>query len=196
MLVAFHAPLKAPDHPVPSGDRRLAQALVQALRARGHEVSVPTRLRSFDARGDAARQARLGRIGARIASRLAERYRATRRIPDVWFTYHVHHKAPDWLGPAVSAALGIPYVIAEASVAPRQRDGPWAIGYEQAQRAILAADAVIFVNPADIEQVARLRGPDGISLVLRPFLDVAALSPRRPNRGRRRATPCGSSPWR
>ena len=35
---------------------------------------------------------------------------ATTAAPDVWFTYHVHHKAPDLLGPAVSRALGIPYV--------------------------------------------------------------------------------------
>ncbi len=35
MKVAFYAPLKPPDHPVPSGDRQLAQALLQALRAGG-----------------------------------------------------------------------------------------------------------------------------------------------------------------
>ena len=26
--------------------------------------------------------------------------------PQAWFTYHLYHKAPDWLGPAVSQSLG------------------------------------------------------------------------------------------
>ena len=59
MRIAFHAPLKPPDHPVPSGDRRMAQLLMAALAARGHEVALATRLRSFDRDGDARRQARI-----------------------------------------------------------------------------------------------------------------------------------------
>ena len=31
MRLAFYAPLKPPDHPVPSGDRRMAQLLMAAL---------------------------------------------------------------------------------------------------------------------------------------------------------------------
>ena len=34
---------------------------------------------------------------------------------DLWFTYHCYYRKPDWLGPIVTRALGIPYVIAEAS---------------------------------------------------------------------------------
>ena len=37
MRIAFYAPLKPPDHPVPSGDRRMARMLWAALRAGGHE---------------------------------------------------------------------------------------------------------------------------------------------------------------
>ncbi len=39
---------------------------------------------------------------------------------DLWFTYHCYYRKPDWLGPAVTKALGLPYVIAEASHAPRR----------------------------------------------------------------------------
>ncbi len=31
MKIAFHAPLKSPDHPVPSGDRQMARMLIEAL---------------------------------------------------------------------------------------------------------------------------------------------------------------------
>jgi len=135
MRIAFYAPLKAPDHPVPSGDRQIARALLQALCAGGHDAVVASRLRSFDGRGDRRRQARLRQIGAEVATRLIARWRGDDQ-PQVWFTYHLHHKAPDHLGPVVSRALGIPYVVAEGSTAPRQRDGPWAEGHEDALAAL------------------------------------------------------------
>lgn len=176
MRVAFYAPLKSPDHPVPSGDRQIAQQLLRALRLRGHEVAIVSRLRSFDRAGDSVRQRRIGELGRRISERLAVRFRRRDNAPDVWFTYHVHHKAPDVIGPAVTSALGIPYVIAEGSVAPKQRDGRWSIGYSQSVAAIRAADGVVALNPVDVAEVARVRGPEAMSLVLPPFLDVAALA--------------------
>jgi glycosyltransferase involved in cell wall biosynthesis len=176
MKVAFYAPLKPPDHPVPSGDRKLAQALLQALHAGGHEAWIASRFRSFDGPGDAARQARLSHLGGRLAQRLVARYRRTFERPDVWFTYHLYHKAPDWLGPAVSRALGIPYVVAEASVAAKQRDGPWALGYAESVAAVRAADATLFLNPVDIEGVRNVRGAAEAEDLLPPFLDLAAFT--------------------
>jgi hypothetical protein len=35
MRIAFYAPLKAPDHPVPSGDRTIARLLLAALKQGG-----------------------------------------------------------------------------------------------------------------------------------------------------------------
>jgi hypothetical protein len=58
MKVAFYAPMKPTDHPVPSGDRAMGQSLLRALRAAGHETFVVSRFRSFDGRGDATRQQR------------------------------------------------------------------------------------------------------------------------------------------
>jgi glycosyltransferase involved in cell wall biosynthesis len=102
--------------------------------------------------------------------------------PDVWFTYHLHHKAPDFPGPLVSRALGIPYVVAEASIAPRQRDGPWAAGYAHACAAIRDADTVIFVNPADIGEVRKARGQHAPFAMLAPFIDVSRFASRGPAR--------------
>ena len=43
--VAFYAPLKPPDHPIPSGDRRMARVLLRALASAGQAVELASRLR-------------------------------------------------------------------------------------------------------------------------------------------------------
>jgi glycosyltransferase involved in cell wall biosynthesis len=158
MRIAFYAPMKHPGHPVPSGDRLLARALLQAMRVAGHRPFVASRLRTWEGRGDRLSQQRLRRAGSARAQALIARWREDAAgAPDFWFTYHVYHKAPDWLGPEVSSALGIPYVIAEASFAHKQRGGPWSEGLDAAAAAILAADTVVSLNPADERGVLRLR---------------------------------------
>ncbi len=41
MRVLLHTPLKAPDSPVPSGDREMARGLARLLERLGHEVTMP-----------------------------------------------------------------------------------------------------------------------------------------------------------
>src|SRR5215813_1566984 len=121
MRIAVYAPLKPPDHPIPSGDRRVARLFLTALRVAGHDAFVASRFRSYDGHGDALRQARLASLGTHLAERFLRRCaNAPETAPDLWFTYHLYHKAPDWLGPVIADTLGIPYVIAEASDAPKQ----------------------------------------------------------------------------
>jgi glycosyltransferase involved in cell wall biosynthesis len=183
MRIAFYAPMKPPDHPVTSGDRTVARGLVAALRLAGHEVEIASRFRSYD-RGDPARQARLKHLGGRLAERLISRFGREGR-PDLWFTYHLYHKAPDWLGPAVADRLGIPYVVAEASYAPKQAGGRWNIGHRAAGDAIRRADLVFQLNPADVECVRPLLRPAGRLVQLPPFLDTAPF--RAPDRAASRA---------
>ena len=176
MRIAFYAPLKAPDHPVPSGDRTLARLLLAALgragAVRGWEVEVASHFRSFDGAGDAERQRRLRGVGGRLADRLMRRYRdrAEERRPLLWFTYHLYHKAPDWLGPAISDRLGIPYVVAEASHAAKQEGGAWSIGYEAAARAIRRADAILALNRDDVPGLREAAEDPSRITVLPPFL--------------------------
>ena len=175
MRIAFYAPLKPPDHPVPSGDRLLARLFVAALQHAGHDVVLASRLRSYDGRGDRTRQRRLAALGAGFAQRLIRRWqRDPARAPQLWFTYHLYHKAPDALGPIVSQVLGIPYVVAEASFAPKQQDGPWSEGHAAVEAALRAADAVVCLNPQDVAMVEAVRDPAADLLVLPPFLDVDA----------------------
>lgn len=173
MRLAFYAPMKPPTHPAPSGDRRVARLLMQALEGAGHEVELASSFRAYDGEGNRRRQAALRASGARIARRLIAAYQAREpaRRPRLWFTYHLYHKAPDWLGPEVSAALGIPFVVAEASYARKQAHGPYALNHAAAARAIARADALISFTPEDEAGLASLvRAPERLHR-LAPFLD-------------------------
>jgi glycosyltransferase involved in cell wall biosynthesis len=174
MRIAFYAPLKPPDHPTPSGDRRVAQLLLEALRAAGHSPFVASVLRSYDGEGREEEQARLAGLAHRECERLLADWRADRAAaPQLWFTYHVYYKAPDWLGPAVRAALGIPYVVAEASVAPKRAGGPWDSGHRAVNAALRAADLVFGLNATDRACVLPLLQSPERWVSLPPFLDAS-----------------------
>jgi glycosyltransferase involved in cell wall biosynthesis len=173
MRIAFYAPMKPPTDPTPSGDRRIARLLMAALRRSGHEVFLASTFRSRDGDGHAEGQQQLRATGLRLADRFIARAKADKqRRPDLWFTYHLYYKAPDWLGPRIAGALGIPYVVAEASVASKREVGPWAIGHAQTLAALGAADAVIGVNEADRAGVLPALAHPSRWVALRPFIDV------------------------
>lgn len=183
MRIAFYAPLKPPDHPRPSGDRRVARLLMTALALAGHEVTLAARLRSWDGRGDPVRQARLAAMGGRLAQRLLRRYGTSAARPQAWLTYHLYYKAPDWIGPRVTAALGIPYVIAEASVAHKRAAGAWALGHQATLDAVAQAHTIIALNPADVPALPATCRVER----LRPFLDTAPYSAAAARRSEARA---------
>ncbi|TAK40354.1 MAG: response regulator transcription factor, partial [Betaproteobacteria bacterium] len=74
MRIAFYAPLKAPSHGTPSGDRRVAELLVRALRQAGHAVELASDFRSLDLLGDAQRQAALRGQGIELMRQLVARW--------------------------------------------------------------------------------------------------------------------------
>ena len=174
MRVAFYAPLKPPTHGTPSGDRRVASLLMDALARCGHRVELVSTFCSFDGHGDADRQGALRSQGEALGRSLAAQWQGAPRgeRPDLWFTYHLYYKAPDWLGPVVSAALGIPYVIAEASYAPKRASGPWAVGHEASVAAIKHAALVLSPSRDDVGCLKELIPAQRI-LHLPPFLDLA-----------------------
>jgi glycosyltransferase involved in cell wall biosynthesis len=173
MRIAFYAPLKPPDHETPSGDRRVARLLMDALRLAGHEPVLASHLRSFDPIGRAFRQKKLAAHGRQAAERLIARWRARPdTAPGLWFTYHLHYKAPDYIGPQVAAALGVPYVVAEASFAKKRAGGPWDIGHRAVEAALRRADLAIGLNSADREGVLPLVANPDRFVTLPPFLDA------------------------
>ncbi|MBI3452214.1 MAG: glycosyltransferase family 4 protein [Rhodospirillales bacterium] len=174
MRIAFYAPLKPPDHPVPSGDRRMAQMIVAALGLAGHEVELAARFRSYEGTGDGERQMRLAQIGGRLAARLIGRLRGRplSQRPCIWVTYHLYYKAPDWIGPRVAAQLAIPYVVIEASHAAKRAGGPWSLGHEATLAALARALAVVSLNPADDDGVLTALSDPARLHRLKPFLNA------------------------
>ncbi|GHF40054.1 glycosyltransferase family 4 protein [Seohaeicola zhoushanensis] len=170
-MIAFYAPLKAPDHPVPSGDREMARALIAALQPLG-PVTLASGLRSLDLAGDAAAQARLR------AKAEAEVERLIRELPHetrIWLTYHNYYKAPDLIGPAVCAARGLAYVQVESTRAKKRLTGPWAGFAASAEAASDAAQVIFYLTERDGETLARDRAPGQQLVHLRPFLPRPAL---------------------
>jgi glycosyltransferase involved in cell wall biosynthesis len=189
MRIAFYAPLKPPTHAVPSGDRRVAGLLMDALERSADHIELVSTFRSFDADGDGARQEALRSQGAMLAERLVQGWRAAppELRPTLWFTYHVYYKAPDWLGPAISTALGIPYVIAEASYAEKRAGGPWALGHEAAAEAIAHARLVLSPSRDDVAGLEALLPKERI-VHFPPFLDAAPYRVKPKERAAYRAT--------
>jgi glycosyltransferase involved in cell wall biosynthesis len=183
MRVAFYAPLKAPDHPVPSGDRTIARLLIAALKRGGAEVEIASRLRARLPEADEAAQRAMARKGEAAARRLIAKYRARpkRERPQAWFSYHLYYKAADWIGPKVADALDIPYCIAEASHAPKRAEGSYALSHAACEAAIKRADAIFCLNPVDRRCVAPLVAKRRL-IDLPPFLDIAAFTKGMPER--------------
>ena len=175
MRVAFYAPMKPPDHPVPSGDRHLARLFLAALRHAGHTPELISRFVSRDGQGDPARQLRLQSLGDQLAIRLIRQLRARplETRPQAWMTYHLYHKTPDWLGPRIADTFNIPYVIAEASSAPKQAGGNWDIGYQSANAAISRADAILTLNSDDWDCLQPVAREPVLHRRLLPFVDAS-----------------------
>ena len=184
MRIAFYAPMKSPRADTPSGDRLIARLLMKALRTAGHQVELVSIFRSYDGSGNSRRQERLRKIGRKIAARTVRRL--TMNKPDLWFTYHLYHKAPDWVGPAVAQKFGIPYVVAEASFSPKQQGGQWSGGHAEVARILAQTDMVVGLSKTDEVCVMPRLNANARYLHLPPFLDTAPFACAQTERGARR----------
>jgi len=170
--IAFYAPMKSPTHAKPSGDREMARNLMAAIgahRAAG-QVDLVSELQSHDPAGSPETQAGMQAQARAEIARLTETL-AGRDI-GLWVTYHNYYKAPDLLGPAVCAALNLPYVIIEASRAKRRLTGPWAEYAAAAETACDAAQVIFYMTEHDLLTLERDRTPDQALVHLRPFLPL------------------------
>ena len=173
MRIAFYAPLKAPTHPTASGDRRVARLLIDALRLSGQTVELVSEFRSFDGDGDPQRQQELAARGGAIARELVAKWQngPLAQRPELWFTYHLYYKAPDWIGPAVCRAMGIAYVVAEASHATKRALGPWAMGHAAVEQALRSADLLLCPTAFDVAGLQQVVTDTERIRRLPPFLD-------------------------
>lgn len=166
MRIAYYTPLKAPGHRVPSGDRTMARALRDLLRGAGHEVIGISR-------PDHASRLPAPDGQERHRAQVEAEHRALLQGEgafDLWFTYHVYYKVPDWIGPRIAQARRIPYVMAEVSYAPKRGGGPWDLGHRQVAADIAAADLILNLNPIDAHCVRPLMRAEARLLDVPPFL--------------------------
>ncbi|WP_420586317.1 glycosyltransferase family 4 protein [Ruegeria sp.] len=170
--VAFYCPMKAPDSPVPSGDREMARNLMQAIGAQGDTVDLPSRLRIYDKTGDAQVQAALRAKADTEAQRLIAELPADTAL---WVTYHNYYKAPDLLGPHVCRARNIPYVQLESTRATSRLNGPWAGFAQSAHEACDAAQVIFYHTANDLITLERERYASQSLVELPPFLPLSDL---------------------
>lgn len=169
MRIAFYAPLKSPNHPVPSGDRQMARLLIGALELAGHDVTTVSELRSFAGHPEADRYAKISADAGAEISRLSALWKSTGK-PDLWFSYHPYYKAPDLIGPTMASAFAIPYVTAEASYSVRRDVGAWTEMQALVADAVRNASLNICFTRRDREGLAKI-APEAPFAMLPPFVD-------------------------
>ncbi|WP_160006472.1 glycosyltransferase family 4 protein [Rhizobium sp. 18055] len=170
MRIAFYAPLKSPNHPVPSGDRLMARLLVRALEMSGHKVEVVSEFRSFAAAPDIAADVQI-KAEAELQRLRTDWTHGAR--PDLWFCYHPYYKSVDPFGPALCAEFGIPYITAEASYSPKRDQTDWAP--YQAQVGALVKDAAVNIAFTRRDRQGLERAiPQARIVSLVPFIDTTA----------------------
>ncbi|MEL6967006.1 MAG: glycosyltransferase family 4 protein [Pseudomonadota bacterium] len=178
LRVAFYAPIKPPDHPIPSGDRLIARNLIRALEVSGADVRLASRFISYSKRPDGSI------LQERKAAAVVEARQVAARLavvkPDVFLTYHPYCKAPDWIGPHVAARLSIPYVTVEAARTGQGFENGqdlWRAWRGEAQVGLLNAHHHIAFKCADRDYLTGLGIPSSAVSMVPPFIDMASLVP-------------------
>jgi glycosyltransferase involved in cell wall biosynthesis len=176
MKIAFYAPMKSPLSSQPSGDRTIARLLIKALERSGCDVRIASELRSWVAHPDAACLQRLRINAAKEAKYLVSAYPSGNQNfqPDLWLTYHSYYKAPDLLGPLVTAQLGIPYMIIEGSYSARRETGEWSDWLGAARESIERAQSIASFTGRDRRGLAGIVPAERLH-DLAPFLDLEAM---------------------
>ena len=136
----------------------MARALIARARTRRTRCERSPRISAATIAGDASAAGPTARGGPQ-ARRTAccEGSSAEARQPDLWFTYHLYHKAPDWLGPAGHRAAR--HSLCGRRGVVRAEAGGRTMGLSGTARWPRRSDAPALIlqpNPADAECVLPL----------------------------------------
>ncbi len=167
--IAFYAPLKSPEDPVPSGDRKMARMLVACLERAGHKVDVMSQLRAYSPDpDDTAHWARLRSAAEGERQRLTALWQGA--APDLVFCYHPYYKSPDLVGLPLSRQFALPYLTCESSYSARRNRGVWSAMQEIARDGVRHAAMNLCISARD-EEGLRTAAPDAKLTRLPPFID-------------------------
>ncbi|MHC1551673.1 glycosyltransferase family 4 protein [Phyllobacterium sp. K27] len=174
MYIAFYAPLKSPNHSVPSGDRAMARLLIRAMQMAGHRVVVASELRSFTRTPDPTSRSAIYSSAEQERHRLGKLWQQGGK-PDLWFTYHPYYKAPDLLGPDLARMFGLPYITAEASYSERRSGDEWGEQQSHVVDGVRQAAVNICFTGRDEIGLEQLVPKERLKR-LSPFIDIMAFS--------------------
>ena len=160
MRIALYTPFKPLGHQRPSGDLVIATGLLEYLRAKGHTVWQAGPLRArwiFWKPWEWVRVMRVYRQACRQMSSAGM---------DLWLTYHAYYKAPDVLGPRVSRAGKVPYVIFQGIYSTKRRRHPltWP-GFVLNKASLIAAEHIFSNRLEDYHNLKRLIPGERLSYV-------------------------------
>lgn len=154
----------------------MARGLMKALHVAGFEPSVASTLQVRDSAGCAQRQSELIKAAHHEAQKIIDA--APGASWRAWITYHNYYKAPDLVGPQVSRALNIPYVLIEATRARKRLTGAWARFSRLAEEASDTANAICYMTERDAEALRAYAPAGQVIRRLRPFLARENLPPQ------------------
>jgi glycosyltransferase involved in cell wall biosynthesis len=173
MKIAFYAPLKPPDHPVPSGDRQMGRHLMQALTHGGHEVRLESRVRTYLREPSPQTLAEIRARCSEEVAALARRW-TVEGPADLWFSYHPYYKAPDLIGPEIATQFGIPYVTCEASYSAKRDRDDWKVAQQLLKDGLRGARLNLCFTDRDRKGLGAV--VDKTTLFdIKPFTDVSNL---------------------
>ncbi len=180
MRIAFYAPIKPPDHPIPSGDRLIAGNLIAAMKLAGFGVHLASRYIAYSKRSDEEVMIKRKTGALEEAAALIAKYHSMPldERPEIWVTYHPYCKAPDWVGPILANALAIPYVTVEA--AKTGQGDEWLAWRKEAQAGIRLADRHLWFKPTDRDYLVKILGSNERLCHLSPFVDLDNIEETQP----------------
>lgn len=168
--IFYYTPFKPLDFHQPSGDLTIASGLRAFLQSCGHQVLVPSKLRTRWIFW----KPWLWPLVLRDRNRALGLFKHTK--PDLWLTYHTYYKAPDVLGPLVSRKLNIPYVIFQGIYSTKRKKNFKTIsGYILNRHALIGADHVFSNRREDLINLKRLI-PDNRLTYISPGIDTSEFS--------------------
>ncbi|MCF6321146.1 MAG: glycosyltransferase family 4 protein [Rhizobiaceae bacterium] len=172
--IAYYAPLKPPDHPIPSGDRQMARMLLAALNKAGYDAQLASRYISYSKRHGPQYLEERKQGALEEAATLLARWEKTGYRPQLWFCYHPYDKSPDWLGMEICRVLDIPMVTAEPCKTGQGPNGEWIPWRNEAKAGIKMAAMNIVMTPSDKAYLDTFIEPQKIAL-MPPFVDTDML---------------------
>ena len=172
--IAYYAPLKPPDHPIPSGDRQMARMLLAALNKAGYEAELASRYISYSKRHgmEYLYERKSGAIAE--AQKILAQWEKRNYSPQLWFCYHPYDKSPDWLGMEICRQLNIPMVTAEPCKTGQGPNGEWVPWRREAQAGIKMAVMNIVMTHSDEAYLKTFISEDKIKW-MPPFVDLDML---------------------